>query len=334
MRDRAPAVELVLRVEREVDADVLAPVARRGFAGPGAGDHERRAGHGSRRQTLEHADVGRMARPEIVRVDDDQLGVGGIAEPLRQGGLSHRCLLLRIRPRPGPGRPTRSRPGTPPSSPPGRDSRGRGCAPRASRRCGRRSPPPWRRGRLWASARWTGGCRGRRVATSATGTPMTGRGVTEANMPGRWAAPPAPAMTTLTPRPAASCPKASISRGVRWAETTRTSWGTSKRSSISTAPCMTGRSDELPITTATSGAALTRAPRVRRARAGRACRALAPRTRHGRAPTQRRRRTRSRAPVCAPVVGLCHTGARARPRPPARGRAAPTGRRPRGRRTR
>ena len=32
-------------------------------------------------------------------------------------------------------------------------------------------------------------------------------------MPGRWAAPPAPAMSTRSPRPAASCPKASMSRG-------------------------------------------------------------------------------------------------------------------------
>ena len=46
-----------------------------------------------------------------------------------------------------------------------------------------------------------------------------------------------------------------MSRGVRCAETTRTSWGTPKRSSISTAPSMTGRSDELPITTATTGGA-------------------------------------------------------------------------------
>ena len=41
---------------------------------------------------------------------------------------------------------------------------------------------------------------------SATGTPMTGSVVTEASMPGKWAAPPAPAMSTRKPRPAASCP--------------------------------------------------------------------------------------------------------------------------------
>ena len=39
---------------------------------------------------------------------------------------------------------------------------------------------------------------------SGTGTPITGRGVAEATMPGRWAAPPAPATITRRPRPAAS----------------------------------------------------------------------------------------------------------------------------------
>ena len=39
-----------------------------------------------------------------------------------------------------------------------------------------------------------------------TGTPITGNGVTAASIPGRWAAPPAPAMITRSPRPAASLP--------------------------------------------------------------------------------------------------------------------------------
>ena len=38
---------------------------------------------------------------------------------------------------------------------------------------------------------------------SGTGTPITGSGVAEATMPGRCAAPPAPAMITSMPRPAA-----------------------------------------------------------------------------------------------------------------------------------
>lgn len=40
-------------------------------------------------------------------------------------------------------------------------------------------------------------------ALDFTGTPTTGNGVKAATMPGRWAAPPAPAMMTLMPRSAA-----------------------------------------------------------------------------------------------------------------------------------
>ncbi|GMA20352.1 hypothetical protein GCM10025862_23730 [Arsenicicoccus piscis] len=41
---------------------------------------------------------------------------------------------------------------------------------------------------------------------SGTGTPITGSGVTAASMPGRWAAPPAPAMMTCSPRSEAERP--------------------------------------------------------------------------------------------------------------------------------
>ena len=41
---------------------------------------------------------------------------------------------------------------------------------------------------------------------SATGTPITGSGVTAASMPGRCAAPPAPAMITWRPRSCARRP--------------------------------------------------------------------------------------------------------------------------------
>ena len=57
-----------------------------------------------------------------------------------------------------------------------------------------------------------------------TGTPSTGSEVFEAVMPGRWAAPPAPAMMTSRPR----CGGGGVFEqqvGVRWAETTRTSCG-------------------------------------------------------------------------------------------------------------
>ena len=42
--DRAPAVEVPLGVEREVHADVLAPVPGGGLARPGAGHHQGGAG--------------------------------------------------------------------------------------------------------------------------------------------------------------------------------------------------------------------------------------------------------------------------------------------------
>ena len=55
----------------------------------------------------------------------------------------------------------------------------------------------------------------------ATGTPSTGNRVMLATMPGRCAAPPAPAMMTLKPAPSAPLAKSTSRSGVRWAETIR-----------------------------------------------------------------------------------------------------------------
>ena len=55
------------------------------------------------------------------------------------------------------------------------------------------------------------------------GTPITGSGVRLATMPGKCAAPPAPAMMTRRPRAAAVRPYRAMSIGVRCAETTRAS---------------------------------------------------------------------------------------------------------------
>ena len=52
-----------------------------------------------------------------------------------------------------------------------------------------------------------------------TGTPSTGSVVNDAVMPGRCAAPPAPAMITLKPAAFAPLAKAYMRSGVRWAET-------------------------------------------------------------------------------------------------------------------
>ena len=75
---------------------------------------------------------------------------------------------------------------------------------------------------------------------SGTGTPITGSGVTEASIPGRWAAPPAPAMMTSIPRSWARLPKLIIWSGMRWADTTPTSAAMSNSDSASTAADMTG----------------------------------------------------------------------------------------------
>ena len=182
-----------------MDPDVLAPVAAARLPCPRAGHHERGRGDGPRRQALEDAHVGGVAGAEVVGVDDDQLGVGRVAEPLRQVWLSHLLSLLRTRRRPGPGPPARSLLGMPPcftvssGSPTERM--------RTASRPALRAPLT----AMVATGTPLGICtmdsrlsRPSRCAR-ATGTPMTGRVVTEASIPGRWAAPPAPAISTRRP---------------------------------------------------------------------------------------------------------------------------------------
>src|SRR5688572_621745 len=89
-------------------------------------------------------------------------------------------------------------------------------------------------------------------AFDCTGTPSTGRWVSEDTIPGRCAAPPAPATMTLKPSPAAPLANATIRSGVRCAETIRASQATPSLSSTSAAARMVGQSDWLPITMATS----------------------------------------------------------------------------------
>ena len=60
-------------------------------------------------------------------------------------------------------------------------------------------------------------------AFDSTGTPSTGSTVFEAVMPGRCAAPPAPAIKTSRPRCSAVDAYSNSKSGVRWAETTRVS---------------------------------------------------------------------------------------------------------------
>src|SRR6185503_945651 len=70
-------------------------------------------------------------------------------------------------------------------------------------------------------------------------------------MPGRCAAPPAPAMITSIPRSSAPLANSAIHTGVRWAETMCFSCATPKRSRIAAACCIVSQSDDEPMTTAT-----------------------------------------------------------------------------------
>src|SRR5699024_7296895 len=87
-----------------------------------------------------------------------------------------------------------------------------------------------------------------------TGTPMTGRDVIEAIIPGRWAAPPAPAVMTRTPRSAADFAQAIMSSGMRWAETTSALESTPSSSRASAAAFIVGQSESEPMTMPTAAA--------------------------------------------------------------------------------
>ena len=88
MGDRTPAVAAVLGVEREVDADVVAgPCAVGRVAGPRGRDHQRGAGGGTVVECLVDADVGGVARPEVVAGEDHQPVVGSVPELFGEGEL-------------------------------------------------------------------------------------------------------------------------------------------------------------------------------------------------------------------------------------------------------
>jgi hypothetical protein len=89
-------------------------------------------------------------------------------------------------------------------------------------------------------------------AFDSTGTPSTGRLVLAAAIPGRWAAPPAPAMMTCRPRSRAPSQYSNNRSGVRCADTTRVSKGTPSASSISAACRMVLQSERDPMMMPTS----------------------------------------------------------------------------------
>ena len=92
-------------------------------------------------------------------------------------------------------------PGTRSSSAAGRGRPPRGCVRRAGRRCGRCRRPRWRPGRRRASARWRAASPCRRGTSAAPARRSPAAASPRRACPGRWAAPPAPAMITLRPAP-------------------------------------------------------------------------------------------------------------------------------------
>jgi hypothetical protein len=89
------------------------------------------------------------------------------------------------------------------------------------------------------------------------GTPRTGTSVQAASMPGRCAAPPAPATMTSRPRDSAPFAYSIIHSGVRCAETIRASKGMASSSSTARVSSITARSLRLPMTTPTMGGTLS-----------------------------------------------------------------------------
>ena len=85
------------------------------------------------------------------------------------------------------------------------------------------------------------------------GTPSTGSSVCAATTPARWAAPPAAAIITSSPAASAAPTYSTVAAGVRWAESTRHSWATPKRASVSLALFIVSQSDLLPMRMPTRG---------------------------------------------------------------------------------
>src|SRR5260370_19803726 len=87
----------------------------------------------------------------------------------------------------------------------------------------------------------------------STGTPSTGSTVFEAVIPGRCAAPPAPAMITSIPRFSPVEAYSKRRSGLRCADTTRVSYGTPSSSSVFAACSRVSQSEEDPMMIPTKG---------------------------------------------------------------------------------
>ena len=165
------------------------------------------------------------------------------------------------------------------------------------------------------------------------GTPMTGRVVFAASIPGRCAAPPAPGDDHPDPAPGAPSRRSGTGgRACGARDTTRSSLGTPSSSSTASACSSTGKSERLPPTMPTTGRAPPASAHVVSPPSA------APRARRGpaRAPRRHPCRRPSRGPSCAARrPAACRTrgggrpGRRAHrpPRPRRASRSAPVPRR-------
>ena len=84
--DRPPAVQIVLGVERETNADVLSPVLCRSVSRPGCRDHERRRRGRRVAERLVDRDVPGMEHPELCAAQHEHAVVGVVAESLNKCG--------------------------------------------------------------------------------------------------------------------------------------------------------------------------------------------------------------------------------------------------------
>ena len=84
-------------------------------------------------------------------------------------------------------------------------------------------------------------------ALERTGTPSTGKGVSAAAMPGRCAAPPAPAIRQRRPRSSAVVAYSYNNPGVRCALTTRASYARPASARTRAASRRVGQSEALPM---------------------------------------------------------------------------------------
>jgi len=81
VRDRSPAIRGMLGVERQMNADVVGrPVFVGGVASPWRRHHDRGACSDAGPDRLVHADVGGVARAEVITREDHEARIGRVTE--------------------------------------------------------------------------------------------------------------------------------------------------------------------------------------------------------------------------------------------------------------